>query len=349
MRHFLSIVFGAVFTAAVAWSIGRFLFARLRIALRRMEHELLAAVTGAAVLSLLVFLLCAVNLARIPVFWAVGLTAVGLNWKFGIQTAGHHTDDRSFPLPRLWKWLYALPFAFYALLYLSNSLAPENSPDGQAYHLGLVYRYFRLHGFERLTTNMYSNLSQGMEMLFLFAFSFGRHAAAATLHCCFLFALPLIIFCYGRRIGRPYAGACAGMLVYLSPIVGIDGVSAYNDVTLAAACFATFYLVEIWRSEKKPALLVPIGLVAGFCFAIKYTGFCRCVLRCCDRDVGVVARERSAQTEPRRFRDNDRGCRDNDRHGDPDGRTLAREELAVAWKSCFPVHESLIPQSFHAH
>lgn len=236
-----------------------------------MEHDLLAGVTGAAILSLLVFLLCATHLARIPVFWVAGLGALTLNWKYGVGPA----NGRRERLPRMWKWIFGAPFAFYALLYLSNCLAPENSPDGQAYHLGLVYRYFRQHGFERLTTNLYANLSQGMEMLFLFAFSFGRHAAAATLHCCFLFALPLMMFSYGQRIGKPIAGGFAGMIVYLSPLVGVDGVSAYNDVALATAAFATFYLVEIWREsrEDRPdALLIPIGLVAGFCFAIKYTG-----------------------------------------------------------------------------
>jgi hypothetical protein len=275
VRHFISIVFGAGFTSAVSWSIGRFLFARLRITLRRIEHELLAGLTGAAVLSLIVFLLCAAHLALIPVFWAIGLAALALNWKAMNWKYGGASGDGGTganPLPRMWKWLIGLVFAFYALLYLSNSIAPENSPDGQAYHLGQVYRYFRLHGFERLTTNMYSYLSQAMEMLCLFAFSFGRHAAAATLHCCFLFALTLMLLSYGRRIGRPCAGACAGMLVYLSPLAGIDGVSAYNDVALAAAGFATFYLVEIWRERRQQALLVPIGLMAGFCFAIKYTG-----------------------------------------------------------------------------
>lgn len=277
MRHFLSIVFGAAFTSAVAWSIGRILFSRLRISLRRVEHELLAGITGAAILSLVIFLLCATHLATIPVFWAVGLAAIALNWKFGAASQPGSAD----PLPRWWKWLFTVPVVYFAVVYLSNSIAPENSPDGQAYHLGLVYGYFRQHGFERLTTNMYGNLSEGMEMLFLFAFSFGRHAAAATLHCCFLFALPLMLLCYGKRIGHPITGAVAGMLFFLSPLAGIDGVSAYNDVGLAAAGFAVFYLLEIWRENKQPALLVPIGLVAGFCFAIKYTGFVAAIYAVC--------------------------------------------------------------------
>jgi hypothetical protein len=277
VRHFLSIVFGAAFTSSVAWSIGRFLFSRLRISLRRLEHELLAGIAGAAILSLVIFLLCAMHLATIPLFWAVGLAAIALNRKFGAAFQPGAAD----PLPRWCKWLFTVPVVYYAVVYLSNSIAPENSPDGEAYHLAFVYRYFRQHGFERLTTNMYGNLSQGMEMLFLFAFSFGRHAAAATVHCCFLFALPLMLLSYGKRIGHPITGAVAGMFFFLSPLAGIDGVSAYNDVGLAAAGFAVFYLLEIWRENKQPALLVPIGLVAGFCFAIKYTGFVAALYAIC--------------------------------------------------------------------
>ncbi|HVW83450.1 MAG TPA: glycosyltransferase family 39 protein, partial [Bryobacteraceae bacterium] len=220
--------------------------------------------TGAAALSLLVFAFCAVKLARAPVFLACGAL---------LFVAGKPVPRAPLPpLPRLWKWIFGLAFAFYAVLYLSNSLAPEMSPDGSAYHLGLVARYFRQHGFERLTTNMYGNLSQGMEMLFLFAFAFGRHSAAATVHSLFLFTLPLLILNFARRTGHPRAGVCAAILVYLSPVVGIDGVSAYNDVALSTVAFAMFYLLEIWHQEGDDRLLIPVGLLAGFCFAIKYTG-----------------------------------------------------------------------------
>jgi hypothetical protein len=264
------ILFGALFTAAVCWALGRILFHRLGIDLKQIEHDLLAAVAGASILSLAVFVLCVLKAARTPVFLAFGLTLL-------LVKRTSQPRDRLPPFPRFWKFLFAAAFAFYALLYLSNSLAPEFSPDGTAYHLGLTARYFRLHGFERLTTNMYGNLSQGMEMLFLFAFAFGRHSAAATVHCIFLFTLPLLIVTYARRIGHPAAGVCAAMLVYLSPIVAIDGVSAYNDVALATVAFAVFYLLEVRRETKDDRLLIPAGLLAGFCFAIKYTGAIACL------------------------------------------------------------------------
>jgi hypothetical protein len=277
VSHVLSILFGAAFTVAMMWAMGRLLFRSLGISLHAVEHDLLAFITGGALLSFFVFILCATNAARTPIFLVMGIAALVLNWRFGMDATG-----RLPRLPLFWTLLFAAPFLFYALLYLSNSLAPEASPDGQAYHLGLVYRFFREHGFHRLTTNMYSNLPLGLEMLFLFAFSLGRHSAAATVHCSYLLALPILTLSYARRIGRPGAGVCAAMMVYLSPIVGIDGISAYNDVALATTAFALFYLLEIWRArpnetpernEMNDRLLIPIGLLAGFCVAIKLTGF----------------------------------------------------------------------------
>src|SRR6185369_14467777 len=79
-------------------------------------------------------------------------------------------------------------FAVYFLLYFFNSMAPEISYDGSRYHLGLVSRYLREHGFQRITDNLYASLSQGIEMLYLYAFAFGRHSATAMLHFAFLLA-----------------------------------------------------------------------------------------------------------------------------------------------------------------
>jgi hypothetical protein len=269
VSHVPSILFGAAFTVAVAWAFGRILFRRLEIQLFRFEHDLLAALSGAALLSLIVFLLCTIDAARTVLFLLMGIAALGLNWWFGAAGKGPRLPS----IPSFWKLLFGVIFAFYAIVYLSNSLAPEFSPDGQTYHLGLVYRYFREHGFHRLTTNMYSAMPFGAEMLYLFAFAFGRHSAAATVHCGYLLALPLLMLSYARRIGKPRAGVCAALIAALSPVVGIDGVSAYNDVALGVTAFSMFYLLEIWRDEQKDSLLIPIGLLAGFCFAIKLTGF----------------------------------------------------------------------------
>ena len=152
-------------------------------------------------------------------------------------------------------------------------MAPEISPDGSAYHLGLVSRYLREHGFTRNADSMYAAMPGGVEMLFLWAFAFGRHSAAAVVHLVFLIALAWQVFSYGRRRGMAMAGAAAALIVFASPAIGIDGTSAYNDVAVAAIAFTLFYLLQIWDETRAGRLTAAIGLAAGFAFAAKYTAW----------------------------------------------------------------------------
>ena len=56
--------------------------------------------------------------------------------------------------------------------------------------------------------------------------------------------------------------------------MGIDGTSAYNDIATACITFTVFYLTQIWASDKSNSgLLAPVGMVAGFGYATKYTAF----------------------------------------------------------------------------
>ena len=264
------ILFGAVFTVAVAAALGKMLLRGLRARFYREEEHLLAFLAGAPLLSLLVFTACALGVARKGVFLALGAAILALAFYTG---AHRPLGDRLPALPRLSKRLFLSVFAVYFVLCFSNAMAPEVSPDGSTYHLGLVHRYLAHHGFYRITTNMYANLSQGVEMLFLFAFAFGRHSAAALVHFAFLLTLPLAMLAWARRAGFGEAGAAAALFVFASPVVGIDGASAYNDVAAAAIAFGVFYFLQIWDAQRAHALLIPIGLLAGFGYAAKYTAF----------------------------------------------------------------------------
>lgn len=264
------ILFGFLFTVAVAWSLGKLLLQRLDTTFYQLEEDALAFIAGSALLSLIAFCLCAMGLARKGVLLIVGLALVGLAVKRG---ALRRSRQRFPALPVPWKLLLWTAGGLFTFLYLVNAMAPEYSPDGSAYHLALVARYLRARGFEAIPTNIYANLSQGIEMLFLWAFAFGRHSAAAMVHMAFLFTLPLLLLSYSRRIGHPAAGAAAALFVYISPVVGIDGTVAYNDVAVAATVFALFYLLRIWDQQRNSRLLAAAGLIAGFAYAEKYTAF----------------------------------------------------------------------------
>jgi 4-amino-4-deoxy-L-arabinose transferase-like glycosyltransferase len=270
MIQALVILFGAGFTVATACALGAMLFRKLALALEAWEERLLSFVVGSACLSAIVFVLCAAKLVHRGVVLLLGLALIGYA---GYSGALRFSGKPFPPLPRLWRWVFVLAFAAFTYLAFFHAMMPENSPDGMAYHLGTVFKYQRAHGFTRITTDFYSSLSEGVELLFLYAFVFGRHSAAALVHFAFLVCLALLILSYGRRIGQPLVGVAGAIFTYACPIVYFDGSMAYIDVALGAVLFAEFYLLQVWDENRDPKLFIPIGILAGFGYAVKYTGF----------------------------------------------------------------------------
>jgi hypothetical protein len=271
----LAALVGAALTVAACYAAGAMLIDGLGLVLYRFERLPLSFTLGAACLHLVIFGILAVHLAYWPVLTILLLGAIGSAVATGSwRLRGEPGEPLSVNLKRI-----CIPlFGIFTLLYFFHAWAPEMSPDGSGYHLGYVARELRTHGFERVTTDMYATLSQGIEMLFVPAFAIGRHSAAALVHLAFAGALALAMLAYGRRLGKPWVGAAGAFLTYASPVVGIDGSSAYVDLGVAAVVFSAFYWLEIWDANlagRGPAapLLVPIGLMAGYAYATKYTAF----------------------------------------------------------------------------
>jgi 4-amino-4-deoxy-L-arabinose transferase-like glycosyltransferase len=266
MLDVIAILAGAFLSGIASLCLGLVLFGRLDLRLERTEYISLAFVVGSACFSQLIFVLSSMHLARESVFVALALFAVGIT----VGISGRiRSAVRLTTLPRRWIPFSVLLFAPFAVVYLVNAMAPERSPDGAAYHLPFLAHYLRAHGFERIPGDFYASLSQGIDLLFLPAVSLGGHSSAAVVHFLFFLNLPVLMISYGRRIGFPIPAA---FLVFASPVVGWAGTSAYVDVAAATVMFALFYLLQIWDSVQDPNLLVPIGILAGFSYAAKYSG-----------------------------------------------------------------------------
>jgi hypothetical protein len=270
MREVADILFGAAFTVAVSVALGALLVARLRLALYRWEAALFEFVAGAGCLSFVTAILCMLHLARKGVFQWGGVAIILL----AVRQARRTPRRKSLPaLPLTWMAVFFLVFGVFFIYYFFTALAPEVSPDGSGYHLGNVVRMWRNHGFDWDYPSMYAYLSQGTEMLFLVAFAFGRHSAAALVHFTYFCTLPLLMVCWGRRFGFPKAGLFAAILIFASPVIAKDGVSAYNDLAVATLIYAVFYLLQVWDEFTTPNLLIVIGLLAGASYGAKYTAF----------------------------------------------------------------------------
>ena len=226
---------------------------------------------GAAVESTVVFLLLVCGLGYRTGFALLAVTAAALYWRLG-RAAPRLTDPAKARTDRVSAYVAGAALACYGALYLINALAPELEPDARAYHLGLTAEYVRLAGFPA-RVGFYEMLPQGFEMLFVPAFAFGQHVAARLVHCAFLMASVPLILGVGRRLELPDgAGLAAAALYFCAPVAGITGTSGYTDAGGVFFTLATFYLLLVWRDTRDVRYLAPAGIMAGFCYAIKFPG-----------------------------------------------------------------------------
>ena len=240
------ILFGFLACAVTSLALGITVIRLLRIELNRAEAVCIGYALGSAATSMLVFGVAAAWIAREGLFlaWTASsfvLLLLQFKWLRGLKPAALGT------IPAGIRIIFGVAWVTYGVLYFRQAVSPEISPDGMAYHLGLVNLWSHAHGLSR-NLSMYAALPDGMEMLYLFAFSIGRHSAAALVHFSFLMLLPWLMLLFGCRFGWPHGGAAlAALLVFASPLIGMDGTAAYNDVALAVAVFGAVYLLESWR------------------------------------------------------------------------------------------------------
>ena len=259
----LSILFGGALPLAAAYAWGRVLLRRVAA-----PPEIALAV-GAAVESLLVFLLLLLHLGWWPVYLAAGLAPLAA--LAFIRRAGL-PDVPVEQLGRNGRIAAGVIFAAYGFWYLVNAMAPEVTPDGITYHLGLAFDYVRLGRFpDRFA--FYDALPQGMEMLFAMAFAFGRHSAAKLVEFGFLAATPTLMLRVARRLRlTDRAWLVAAVLYFCSPVAGATGTSSYNEGALVFFTLAAFYLLLLWRDTDQRWCLLAAGLAGGFCYSIKLPG-----------------------------------------------------------------------------
>ena len=261
-----------VFTACLLGRVAIGSLRHLRGQLTAAEGWLLSFACGSALLSVLVFALCALRWFTDAAVLVVAAGALACWLRWGRWTWPGLRQETPAP-PRHWRMLLLAPAALYGVLYAVHTLAPETRTDAMGYHLGLVQRYYRAHGFVPLTTNIYAHISQGAEMLFLFAYSIGRESAAKIVHFSYLVATAGAILCLARRFKAGLAGVFATVVYFTCPVVIPDATSTYNDCALTFTLLCTFYIFWVWRKHPNREWLVLLGLLAGYSFAIKYTGW----------------------------------------------------------------------------
>ncbi len=270
MRAVLAILFGASLTIATAWSIGAIVLRKLSLTLYRIEERLFAFMVGSACLSAIMFALAALKLVHRGVLLALAILAIG----YAIYSGAYRSKGPVFPpVPLRWKLVFGVAFSFFTVLYFFNALAPEISPDGMAYHLGEVAKYSRAHGFVRITTNMYGNLSQGMELLFSPCVHF-RQTLRGGSGALRLSTVPDLPDAFLRTpFGTSRSWRCRRDI----PVRQSGGWDRRNHRLQRRGCGgnrirAVLSAANLGSGARREAA-GPIGILTGFAFATKYTAF----------------------------------------------------------------------------
>ena len=257
------ILLGAAFCLAWAYALGR-------ICLRWLPAPWeVAFAIGAALESSIVFGLLCAGLAWTWMFIGAGAVSILLAWFLRGPELKEPTAE---PAPRSVRIVFAVILAVFGVLYFVHALAPEIQSDAIAYHLGLAAEYARTGEFPN-RVGFFEMVPQGMEMLFTVAFAIGRHSAAKLVHFGFLLAtLPLLLRVGNSlRLSQSASMAAAG-IYFCTPVAGVAGTCAYNDAALVFFVLIVFYLLLVWHEQGDGRYLLPAGIAAGFCYAIKFTG-----------------------------------------------------------------------------
>ena len=255
MPALLPILAGAALTLATSYSLGW-------VCLHGLPAPRTAALAaGSAVLSVVIFLLLLFGIAGRLSFGVVAAAAIAMGFR-----------ARRVPLPdapkarldRLSAIALAMVAAPFGALYLVHTLSPGLQADAINYHLGLPAEYLRLGGRFSPRIGFHEMLPQGMEMLFLFAYAFGRESAAKLVHLAFLIASVPLLVGIGRRLHLPdLASFTAAALYCCAPVVGVTGTAAMNDAAMVFFGLATVYLLLVWRQQDNTRYLLTAGNMRG--------------------------------------------------------------------------------------
>lgn len=263
MKTSLYMLAGAVVTLSGAMAAGQLLLHALRIGLSRMEQRLFALVVGAGCWSAMVCLLAWMHLARKGVF--VALAALLIVAAFLVRRK--YSEPPTMPgLNAGMRWLFRVLFAFFLVLYFVYAAAPESGLFGN--HLGRVKQVWEARGFPHAVAGITQPRQSAIEFPYLTAFSIGRHCSAALVHLALLAALALGMASYARRRGYGNAGAFAALMVFMSPLAGVDATMARTEAALACVLFFCYYAIELWSESRQRRMLIVAGALLVFAIAV---------------------------------------------------------------------------------
>ena len=164
--------------------------------------------------------------------------------------------------------------AVYIILISILCLVPPTSRDALIHHLQIPKLYLQHGGIYEIPALKFSYYPMNLDLLYLWALSFGNDILPKYIHMLFGFGTALLLYWYiKKRLSKTYA--LLGSLFFLSiPIIVKLSVTIYVDLGLiffsTAALLSLFHWIE--GGKKKYNALILAGICCGLAIGTKYNG-----------------------------------------------------------------------------
>jgi hypothetical protein len=258
LGELLSLFASAAIPCLAYLAVGLWTMRAIGLRTGRIEQLSLAYVLGSGVSSVVILFARAAD-APVPM---TALAAVALT---GVFVLPGTNDERVGSYASTTRWSRPTGFATAvgaALLFIA-AVAPETSWDALEYHLPIV-RAWSQGPIRALPAVLDAEFRLGGDLLFLPAVAAGHPDAAAAVTACFGLALVGLIRAEGTRRASPGAGACAGLLALLAPIMLESAPTCFVDVAVGAYGFAALLFADRWNRTGDRRALVISALAVGF-------------------------------------------------------------------------------------
>ena len=270
---------------SIAWSLGQWILAGLRIDLDRsnFERAIFAVALGLGLLSYLIFLLGWLQLfkpAIVQTLLGIAVIVLAPSWFSALRNRGKFlgppNESRTFAT----GVAFALGTVF-SLVYLVAALTPETEFDALNYHLGISKLFITRGGIYPLPHLFYSNFPHNMEMLYVLGELVHSSLLAKLFHFAFAMLAAAAIVTFGSRFLSLPVGLWGSVVFLASPLVGYLTKTAYVDLPLTLYTFLSLYAFHISLTRPDRGWLVLAGTFSGLAFGAKYTGLLVVVVITC--------------------------------------------------------------------
>ncbi|MFH1540810.1 MAG: glycosyltransferase family 39 protein [Elusimicrobiota bacterium] len=226
----------------------------------------LAIGIGFAIFSIITFFLGSLGFLYKPVFYILFFTPLFFlikNFK-----CCKKVELPSFNLSEI--FLVIIFFVFFGIAFI-GALTPPTFYDSLVYHLAVPSQYLKNHKIIKITTNLFSNFPQNIEMLYTLSLVLCNDILANLIHFVFFPLTSLLMYGFLKEKYNKKISIFSSLIFSTTPAIVILASGTYIDLGLTFYLFLSFISLMKWVQTQQNKWLILAGFLCGFSLGIKYT------------------------------------------------------------------------------